>query len=294
MATSTAVRTLNNGKHIPWIGYGTGTALFHRSVENHIALAFSAGIQHIDTADMYGNEDSVGVGLHNYLTSPSKPSRDSIFVTTKLDKVPAGGTVKEALKDSLRKLQLDYVDLYLIHSPIPYKGRIKDVWKEFEGVYEEGLAKAIGVSNFRLGDFGEFIDEAKVIPAVNQIEFHPYVLSVAEPLLEFHKKHDIQTLSFGGLVPISRKAGGPLEGVLPTIAARLSKDAGKEVNEGQILIKWILAKDVLPITTSSKKERLVNILETISLPDLTPEEVNAINTAGKKIHHRVYQKHMDL
>jgi len=242
---------------------------------------------------MYGNEDSVGVGIERYLSSPSAPSRDSIFVTTKLNELASGKSVRDALNESLRKLRLKYVDLYLIHSPIPYKGNLKKIWKQFEGVHKEGLAKNIGVSNFRLQDFEEFINDAEVVPACNQIEFNPYLLKATGPLLEYHEKHNILTSSFGGLIPLYQKSGGPLDPLLPSLVQRLSKDSGKQVTDSQILIKWLLAKNVLPITTSSKKSRLVNLLETVDLPDLTVSEINAIDEAGKKVHHRVYQTFMD-
>lgn len=178
-----AFRTFSNGNKIPWIGFGTGghltsslgvssnsftagTALYGRSAEQSITTALEAGFKHIDCAEMYGNEESVGNALKTYL---STHPRDSIFVTTKLNKIPPGKTARDSLQTSLRKLQLDYVDLYLIHTPVPHEGRIAEVWKQMEEVYKEGLAKNIGVSNFRLKDFETFIDSAEIIPVVNQV-----------------------------------------------------------------------------------------------------------------------------
>lgn len=290
---SKAFRTLSNGNELPWIGFGTGTALYQRSADHSVSTALEAGFIHIDCAEMYGNEASVGQAIKKFLSSPGI-SRDSLFVTTKLHALPSGRTVQDSIKESLRKLQIDYLDLYLIHTPVPHQGRIKEVWKQMEEVYREGLAKNIGVSNFRLKDFAEFIDSAEVVPVVNQIEFNPYLLKATEPLLALHKKYSILTVSYGGLVPLSRKTGGPLDDIIPTIRERLSKDTGKQVGDGQVLLKWLKAHDALPITTSSKKDRLVNLLETPDLPDLTAEEVKELDKAGKKIHHRNYMQHMEL
>lgn len=243
-----------------------GTALYQRSADHSVLTALEAGFIHIDCAEMYGNEASVGQAIKKFLSSPGI-SRDSLFVTTKLHALPSGRTVQDSIKESLRKLQIDYLDLYLIHTPVPHQGRIKEVWKQMEEVYREGLAKNIGVSNFRLKDFAEFIDSAEVVPVVNQvssllvmagccgslmdnfqIEFNPYLLKATEPLLALHKKYSILTVSYGGLVPLSRKTGGPLDDIIPTIRERLSKDTGKQVSDGQVLLKWLKAHDALPIT----------------------------------------------
>ncbi|KAG9046054.1 hypothetical protein FS837_005174 [Tulasnella sp. UAMH 9824] len=292
--SSKAFRTFSNGNKIPWIGFGTGTALYRQSAEHSVSTALDAGFTHIDCAEMYGNEATVGPAIKKYLSGPEAHPRDSLFVTTKLNTLPSGTTVRDSIKESLRKLQIDYVDLYLIHTPVPHEGRIKEVWKQMEEVYREGLAKNIGVSNFRLKDFAEFIDSAEVIPVVNQIEFNPYLLKATEPILALHEKYHIMTASYGGLVPLSRKTGGPLDTIIPTIRERLSKDSGKQVSDGQVLLKWLNARGAISITTSSKRDRLINLLETTTLPDLTADEVKTIDEAGKKIHHRNYMQHMEL
>ncbi|KAG9019568.1 hypothetical protein FRB90_000476 [Tulasnella sp. 427] len=233
--------------------YAAGTALYGQSAEHSVSVAFEAGFVQIDCAEMYRNEASVGSAIGKLLSGPNAPPRQSIFVTTKLNTIPDGKTVKDSIKESLRKLQINYIDLYLIHTPVPHEGRIKEVWEQMEEVYKEGLAKNIGVSNFRPKDFAEFIDTAEVIPAVNQIEFNPYLLNAVEPFLALHKKYNILTVSYGGL--------------------RLGKEAGKEVTNGQVLLKWLDAYGALPITTSSKKDRLINLLETPKLPDLTADEL---------------------
>lgn len=292
--SSKAFRTFSNGNKIPWIGFGTGTALYQRPADSSVSVALEAGFTHIDCAEMYGNEASVGRAIKTFLSGPEAPPRGSIFVTAKLLTIPSGKTVKDSIKESLRKLQIEYLDLYLIHTPVPHQGRLKEVWNQMEEVYKEGLAKNIGVSNFRLKDFAEFIDSVEILPVVNQIEFNPYLLKATEPLLALHKNYNILTASYGGLMPLTHKTGGPLDDVLPGIRERLSKHSDKQVSDGQVLLKWLGAHDVLPITTSSKKDRLVNLLETPDLPELTPDEVRTINEAGKKIHFRNHMQHMEL
>ena len=155
---------LNDGKQIPWLGFGTGTALYGKDAESAIKVAIANGIIHLDGAQLYGNEDSLGNGI-----AASGKSRAELFVTTKLGKLPEGKTVRDTLVESLKKLKLDYVDLFLIHMPIHHEGKLKAVWKEFEELKKEGLAKSIGVSNFRVKDFEELLDGATVVPAVNQV-----------------------------------------------------------------------------------------------------------------------------
>lgn len=155
---------LNDGKQIPWLGFGTGTALYKQDAESAVRVAIANGIVHLDGAQMYQNEESLG----NAIASSGKP-RSELYVTTKLAELPAGKTVRDTLLESLKKLKLDYVDLFLIHVPTQHEGKLKSVWKEFEGLQKEGLAKSIGVSNFRVKDLEEIIDGAAVIPAVNQV-----------------------------------------------------------------------------------------------------------------------------
>lgn len=120
---------------------------------------------HIDAAEIYENEDTVGEAIAEYLASPGAPPRSSLFVTTKLK----DGPPVEGLKKFLAKLRLDYVDLYLIHFPMPFEGRLPEVWKEFEEAHRLGLAKSIGVSNFRLVDLEKILPTAVIPPSVNQV-----------------------------------------------------------------------------------------------------------------------------
>ena len=165
---------LNDGKQIPWLGFGTGTALFGKDAANSVRVAIENGIIHLDGAQLYRNEDSLGEGI----AAAGKP-RSELFVTTKLGKLAEGQTVRDTLVESLKQLRLDYVDLFLIHMPIHHEGKLKSVWKQFEELQKEGLAKSIGVSNFRIKDFEEILEVATVVPAVNQV----YPLSMVSFLL---------------------------------------------------------------------------------------------------------------
>ena len=159
--------TLNDGRQIPFIGFGTGTALYQKDAENSVKLALACGIVHLDGAQLYQNEDSLGDAV-----VASGVPRASLFVTTKLGKVPEGKTVRDTLVESLKKLKMDYVDLFLIHMPIHHAGRLAQVWKEFEAIQKEGLARSIGVSNFRVKDYEELMQGATVTPAINQVRRH--------------------------------------------------------------------------------------------------------------------------
>jgi len=134
-------KTLNDGNAIPWLPYGTGTAIFRRDATDSVKLALDSGITHIDAAQKYRNEDTVGDVIAKYLSTPGVPPRTSLYVTTKLNLLLPGETVKNALKESLRKLKLDYVDLYLIHYPTAFEGRVAEIWNGMEEVKKLSLAK---------------------------------------------------------------------------------------------------------------------------------------------------------
>jgi len=285
-----ARKTLNDGTSIPVLGFGTGGAFFGKAADSAASQAIATGFTHLDTAQAYGNEDSLGRAIIQH------PPRSNLYITTKLTYIPKGKTVRDTLIESLQKLQIDYLDLFLIHSPTFVEGKLKETWEEFEALQKEGLVKSIGVSNFRVGDLEQLLAHAKVIPAVNQIEYHPYTVKSAAPIVEFNTKHGIVTESYGGQTSIVKQPGGPVDPVVAKIKQRLIDTTGNpKITEGQVLLKWLEAKDMVALTTSSKKERLEEYLSAPSLPPLTPEEVAAIDEAGSQSHFRRYQvmKHMD-
>jgi diketogulonate reductase-like aldo/keto reductase len=176
--------------------------LYQQDVTGHVSQAINAGFKHIDTAQAYGNEQHVGKALAAHLAA-SNTTRDSLFITTKFSNLLSGQSVRSVLEDQLRELRVDHVDLYLIHWPIPFEGRLGELWKEVEELKREGLAKEIGISNFRVEDLDEMLPTITkrkdgILPSVHQIEFHPYVLDTALPIMEVGKEHGIQTASYGG------------------------------------------------------------------------------------------------
>jgi len=274
---------LNDGTQVPWIAFGTGTALFGRDATGFISMAIQTGVTHLDGAQFYNNEESLGDGI----IASGKP-RSELYITTKLKNVTEGRNVKEMLEESLKKLKVDHVDLFLIHSPLDHSVKLKQVWSEMEGVQKAGLAKSIGVSNFKVEHLEEILEGADVVPAVNQIEYHPYVFKAAKPIIEFCKSKGILLESYGGQTPIVRAAGGPVDSVVETIRERLEKTRGKPVSTGQVLTKWIQQEGVVVVTTTSKESRLKEYLDTAEVPDLTAEEVTSVEEAGAKLHKRVF------
>lgn len=158
--------TLNDGSPIPWLAFGTGTALFGKDASEHVRMAIENDITHLDGAQVYDNEEHLGAGIK----ASGKP-RTELYIVTKLNTPNPGQTVKSMLSASLVKLGVDYVDLFLIHAPFwgRERGNLKQVWKEMEAVRKEGLTKSIGVSNFSEDDLKVIMDGAEVIPAVNQV-----------------------------------------------------------------------------------------------------------------------------
>ncbi|KJA27472.1 hypothetical protein HYPSUDRAFT_74938 [Hypholoma sublateritium FD-334 SS-4] len=278
---------LNTGAQIPAIGFGTGTALFKKDATALVRLAIENGITHLDGAQMYDNEGTLGAGVK----ASGKP-RSELFITTKIFTLAPGQTITESLKASLARFGFDYVDLFLIHDPTKAPaGELGKWWAGMEEVYHAGLAKAIGVSNFQVEHINEILQTAKVVPAANQIEFHPYVWKAAEPIVKLCKEKGILIESYGGLTPIVRAPGGPLDPVLENIRSRLEKTDGIPVSAGQVLSKWILQKDAVVVTTSTKAERIQEFLVVENVSDLTQEELQAIDDAGSKLHKRVFMHH---
>lgn len=164
---------LNNGTTIPWLAYGSGTALYNQDASKYVTAAIKAGFRHIDTAQMYANEEYVGAGI-----AAAGVPRSELYITTKLNTVPAGKTVRDTLVESLKKLQVDHVDLFLIHMPNDHPD-LKARWKEMEAVQKEGLTKTIGVSNFLPKHLKQILEVATIPPAVNQVRHSAVALGMS-------------------------------------------------------------------------------------------------------------------
>jgi diketogulonate reductase-like aldo/keto reductase len=277
---------LNDGNRIPWIAFGTGTAFSKKDVTECISSAIRTGIVHLDGAQWYANEDTLGDGI----AASGKP-RSELFVTTKLHLLPEDLTVVESLKGSLQRLKVDYVDLFLIHDPTKHND-IKKVWKGMEECKKLGLTKSIGVSNFTVEHLEDILSVAEITPAVNQIEIHPYVLQVQQPIIDFCRAKGIALESYGGSTPVFRQTGGPLDPVLEKIRARLEKEYGKPVNAGQVLFRYYRQQNIVTVMTTRSEDRLKEFLEVAKIPDLTEAEIKEIDQAGMQRFQRVFVKHI--
>jgi len=291
---------LSDGTSAPWLAFGTGTALYNKEAKEGVLLAFQRGFQHVDAAQVYMNEASVGDAI-----AASGKAREDIYVTTKLYGLQDGETASTSLEGSLKKLQVDYVDLFLIHIPAMFEGKIAEVWKGMVEAKKKGLTKSIGVSNFNVKYLEQLRASGLETPAVNQIEFHPFVYHTLVPLLKYHSEQGIVTASYGGLSPILPRSEKELSskfpkerqqllGVLDELAAARS-NGGKKVTQDQTLFKWLQAKKILAVTTSSSAARLDGYIITENLPDLTEEEISAIDSSVGVANFRAFPtfKHMD-
>lgn len=231
--------TLNNGIRMPWLGFGTFQVKDGDEVEQAVLWALEAGYRSIDTAETYRNETGVGRAIRR-----SGIPRGEIFVTTKLsmDRMGNGGPMA-AFDDSLHLLGLDYVDLYLVHRAV--KGQYPQTWKAFERIYRDGRARAIGVSNFLIHHLEDILPGAEVVPAVNQIEYHPYLTE--KELLSYCAGHGIACQAWS---PLQRGKIFADE----TIAAMAKK---YDRTMAQIVLRWNLQNGVVTIPRSVKKERIV-------------------------------------
>lgn len=227
---------LNNGIQIPVLGLGVWKTAPGKETENAVLAALKAGYRHIDTAAIYHNEADVGAAIRK-----SGIPRKEIFITTKLWNADHDDP-EDALDQSLRSLHVEYVDLYLIHWPVE-KLRA-NTWKTMERLYNEGVCKAIGVSNYTLKHMKELLLEAEVKPAVNQVEFHPYLYQ--KELLDFCQSKGIIVEAYSPLAH-GKKLDDPK-------LMELAKKYGKTC--AQIMIRWALQKGMVALPKSKTKERI--------------------------------------
>jgi 2,5-diketo-D-gluconate reductase A len=255
---------LNTGTSMPQLGFGV-FQVRPDEVEKAVATALETGYRSIDTAAMYQNEEGVGRAI-----AASGIPRKDIFLTTKLDNgAHKSGDVEQAFDASLTKLGVSYLDLYLIHWPLPKADRYVEVWRAMENLVADGRTRAIGVSNFQTSHLRRLLDEATVTPAVNQIELHPYLTQ--EPLRTFHHDHHIATEAWS---PIGR--GGELLRD-PTITAIAEKYA---VTPAQAVIRWHLQLDNIVIPRSVTPERIRENFDVFGF-ELDPDDMDAISALNR-------------
>lgn len=256
--------TLNNDVQMPILGFGVFQVADPAECEQAVVDAIAAGYRLIDTAASYGNEEAVGRGI-----ARSGVPRDELFITTKLWIQDAGeGKTRQAFGRSLARLGLDYLDLYLIHQPY---NDVHGAWRDMEALYREGRVRAIGVSNFQPDRVMDLIVHNEVVPAVNQIEVHP-----------FHQRIDSQAFLQENGVQI--EAWAPFaEGkhnlftnpVLSGIAAAHGKSVA------QVVLRWLTERGVVAIPKSVRKERIEENLNVFDF-ELSLDEMEAIATLDLK------------
>jgi 2,5-diketo-D-gluconate reductase A len=255
---------LNNGVEIPILGFGVFQITDSCECERSVVDAIQTGYSHIDTAASYQNEEAVGRGIKQ-----SGVAREKLFITTKLWIQRNGyeGTIK-AFENSLKRLQLNYIDLYLIHQPF---GDVYGEWRAMEELYQQGKVRAIGVSNFLPDRIMDLMIHNRITPAINQIEVNP-----------FHQQIDTQKLLQDNGVQV--EAWAPFaegrnsifqNGLLLSIAAKHKKSVA------QVILRWLLQRGIVALSKSTRKERMI---ENISVFDfeLNAEDMAAITTLDTK------------
>jgi len=231
--------TLNTGAPIPQLGFGVFQVPPVETVET-VVTAIQAGYRSIDTATAYRNEEGVGRAIRE-----AGVPREELFVTTKLWNADQGyESALAAFDQSLERLGLDYLDLYLIHWPMPQVDRFLDTWRAFEEIQASGRARAIGVSNFRVADLQRLLEASDVVPAINQIELHP-LLQQAE-LRAFHEQHGILTEAWSPLAQ-----GALLD---DPILGKIAQDHGKST--AQVILRWHIQLGNVVIPKSVTPERI--------------------------------------
>lgn len=230
---------LNNGVKMPILGFGVFQIADPAECERSVRDAIDVGYRLIDTAASYENEESVGNAIKK-----SGVAREELFVTTKLWIADTGDEkTKTAFDRSMKRLQLDYLDLYLIHQPY---GDVYGAWRAMEELYSEGRIRAIGVSNFHPDRVMDFIVHQDVVPAVNQIETHPFHQQVEAQ--KFLKENNIQIESWG---PFAEGKNNIFHNeILSSIAAKHRKSVA------QVILRWLTQRDIIVIPKSVKKERM--------------------------------------
>ena len=255
---------LNNGVTMPLLGFGVFQVNDAEECERSVSEAIRTGYRLIDTAAAYGNEGAVGNAIKR-----SGVAREELFVTTKLWIQDAGyERTKAAFERSLQRLQLEYLDLYLIHQPF---GDVYGAWRAMEELYQDGRVRAIGVSNFQPDRVMDLIVHNQVVPAVNQIETHPFNQQIETQ--KFLQENNVQIESWG---PFAEGKHNIFENeVLHSIADKYQKTVA------QIILRWLTQRGVVAIPKSVRKERIVENFNVFDV-ELNQDDMAAIATLDTK------------
>ena len=256
--------TLNNGLKMPILGFGVFQVAEGQDTEEAVLAAINVGYRLIDTAQVYGNEEAVGRAIKR-----SGVPREELFITTKLWISSSGyEEAKKAFQVSLEKLGLDYIDLYLIHQPF---NDIYGSWRAMTELYKEGKIKSIGVSNFYPDRLVDFILNNEIVPAVNQVETHPFNQQIDNQ--KFLINNGIQIQSWGPFA----------EGRNNLFSNELLKSIGNKYNKSiaQVVLRWLTQRGVLVIPKSVRKERMIENLNILDF-ELSAEDMISIQSLDTK------------
>ncbi|WP_214848845.1 aldo/keto reductase [Exiguobacterium sp. s193] len=256
--------TLNNGLQMPQLGYGV-FKVPEEEVYQAVLEALHAGYRSIDTAMIYENEAGVGRALRD-----SGIPRDEIFLTTKVWNADQGyAETLAAFETSVTKLGVDYVDLYLIHWPMPNDNRYVETWQALEELYKQGKTKAIGVSNFHIPHLKRILEEGTIVPVVNQIELHPFLNQ--EEIRLFCKEHGIVVEAWS---PLMKGRDALTDPVITQIAASKNK------TPAQVILRWHLQHDVIAIPKSVTPSRIRENLAVFDF-ELSADEMQQIDALNQ-------------
>lgn len=255
--------TLNNGVQMPILGFGV-YQIPDVDTQAAVEAALASGYRHLDTAAAYGNEEAVGAAI-----KASGVARQDLFVTTKLwiQHAPAGSVeedTKRSFDNSLQRLGLDYLDLYLIHQPL---GDYYSEWRAMQELNKQGLARAIGVSNFHPDRLIDLIDHNEIVPAVNQIETHPFHQRTTDQALMIER--GVQIESWGPF------AEGKNDLFTNSLLGAIGETHGKSV--AQVVLRWLIQRGVVVIPKSVRPERMAQNFDVFDFT-LTEDEMNQIST----------------
>jgi len=260
-----STKKLNGGVEMPVLGLGVYQMPRGRVTQEAVKFALNVGYRHIDTASLYGNEEDVGLGVRS-----SGVPREKVFVTTKLWNSDHGyDSALSACDRSLDRLGLGYIDLYLIHWPVP-KLR-KETWNALVELQRRGTCRAIGVSNYTVKHLEELLEDSEVTPSVNQVEFNPFLYQ--KELLRFCNDKGIQLEAYS---PLTRghKLGHP---TVVEIARRYTK------SPAQIMIRWSLQHGLVVIPKSARPERIGENSEVFDF-ELSPAEMAKLDSLSEDLH----------